>query len=29
MVERFEIEGHEPIQVVQKLEKAFDDYCKE
>lgn len=28
MVERFEIEGHEPIQVVQKLEKAFDEYCK-
>ncbi|WP_281248887.1 BrxA/BrxB family bacilliredoxin [Bacillus alkalicellulosilyticus] len=28
MVERFEIEGHEPIQVVQKLEQAFDEYCK-
>lgn len=28
MVERYEIEGHEPIQVVQKLEKAFDEYCK-
>ena len=27
MVERHEIEGHEPIEVVQKLEKAFDDYC--
>ncbi|TWI55922.1 BrxA/BrxB family bacilliredoxin [Halalkalibacter nanhaiisediminis] len=27
MVERFEIEGHEPIKVVQKLEKAFDEYC--
>lgn len=27
MVERHEIEGHEPIQVVQKLEKAFDEYC--
>ncbi|MDY7223310.1 BrxA/BrxB family bacilliredoxin [Halalkalibacterium halodurans] len=27
MVERHEIEGHEPIQVVQKLEKAFDQYC--
>ncbi|MBU8907759.1 BrxA/BrxB family bacilliredoxin [Desertibacillus haloalkaliphilus] len=27
MVERHEIEGHEPIQVVQKLEKAFDTYC--
>ncbi|MDQ0208913.1 BrxA/BrxB family bacilliredoxin [Alkalicoccobacillus murimartini] len=28
MVERHEIEGHEPIQVVQKLEEAFDQYCK-
>ncbi|WP_017727042.1 BrxA/BrxB family bacilliredoxin [Halalkalibacterium ligniniphilum] len=28
MVERHEIEGHEPIQVVQKLEKAFDEYCQ-
>ncbi|MBM7633625.1 BrxA/BrxB family bacilliredoxin [Geomicrobium sediminis] len=28
MVERHEIEGHEPIEVVQKLEKAFDEYCK-
>ncbi len=27
MVERFEIEGHEPIQVAQKLEQAFDQYC--
>ncbi|GAK02309.1 hypothetical protein JCM19037_535 [Geomicrobium sp. JCM 19037] len=27
MVERHEIEGHEPIEVVQKLEKAFDDHC--
>lgn len=27
MVERHEIEGHEPIHVVQKLEKAFDEYC--
>ncbi|MDZ5783040.1 MULTISPECIES: BrxA/BrxB family bacilliredoxin [Marinococcus] len=27
MVERHEIEGHEPIQVVQKLEEAFDQYC--
>ncbi|MFB5661539.1 BrxA/BrxB family bacilliredoxin [Alteribacillus sp. HJP-4] len=27
MVERHEIEGHEPIEVVQKLEKAFDEYC--
>ncbi|KGA97880.1 hypothetical protein AJ85_04525 [Alkalihalobacillus alcalophilus ATCC 27647 = CGMCC 1.3604] len=28
MVERHEIEGHEPIQVVQKLEKAFDEFIK-
>ncbi|MBU9714702.1 BrxA/BrxB family bacilliredoxin [Evansella tamaricis] len=28
MVERHEIEGHEPIEVVQKLEKAFDQYFK-
>ncbi|MCM2674951.1 BrxA/BrxB family bacilliredoxin [Alkalicoccobacillus plakortidis] len=28
MVERHEIEGYEPIQVVQKLEQAFDQYCK-
>ncbi|SDH36263.1 BrxA/BrxB family bacilliredoxin [Alteribacillus bidgolensis] len=27
MVERHEIEGHEPIEVVQQLEKAFDEYC--
>ncbi|MDE5412217.1 BrxA/BrxB family bacilliredoxin [Alkalihalobacillus sp. MEB203] len=27
MVERHEIEGHEPIEVVQKLEAAFDQYC--
>ncbi len=27
MVERHEIEGYEPIQVVQKLEKAFEKYC--
>lgn len=27
MIERFEIEGHEPIQVCQKLEKAFDEHC--
>lgn len=27
MVERHEIEGHEPIQVVQKLEESFDQYC--
>ncbi|MFB4164623.1 BrxA/BrxB family bacilliredoxin [Alteribacillus sp. JSM 102045] len=28
MVERHEIEGHEPIEVVQQLEKAFDEYCE-
>lgn len=28
MVERHEIEGHEPIEVVQKLEQALDTYCK-
>ncbi|MDG5788663.1 BrxA/BrxB family bacilliredoxin [Evansella sp. AB-P1] len=28
MVERHEIEGHEPIEVVQKLEKAFEQYFK-
>ncbi len=27
MVERHEIEGHEPIDVVQKLEQAFDSHC--
>ncbi|RXI99543.1 BrxA/BrxB family bacilliredoxin [Anaerobacillus alkaliphilus] len=26
MIERHEIEGHEPVQVVQKLEKYFDEY---
>jgi putative YphP/YqiW family bacilliredoxin len=26
MIERHEIEGHEPVQVVQKLEKYFDQY---
>ncbi|GAF63829.1 BrxA/BrxB family bacilliredoxin [Alkalihalobacillus trypoxylicola] len=28
MVERHEIEGHEPIQVVQKLEKAFKEHIE-
>ncbi|WP_185819712.1 BrxA/BrxB family bacilliredoxin [Salibacterium salarium] len=28
MVERHEIEGHEPIEVVQELEKAFDQHCE-
>lgn len=26
MVERYEIEGHEPIQVVQKLQALLDEY---
>ncbi|OIJ16004.1 hypothetical protein BKP35_03200 [Anaerobacillus arseniciselenatis] len=26
MIERHEIEGHEPVEVVQKLEKYFDEY---
>ncbi|MBE3568989.1 MAG: BrxA/BrxB family bacilliredoxin [Bacillales bacterium] len=29
MVERHEIEGHEPMDVVQKLQAAFDQYCEE
>ncbi|MGM9987056.1 MAG: BrxA/BrxB family bacilliredoxin [Bacillaceae bacterium] len=29
MVERHEIEGHEPMQVVQKLQQYFDQYCQE
>ncbi|MDQ0213800.1 putative YphP/YqiW family bacilliredoxin [Oikeobacillus pervagus] len=29
MVERHEIEGHEPMSVVQKLQNAFDKYCDE
>ncbi|WP_066047241.1 BrxA/BrxB family bacilliredoxin [Robertmurraya korlensis] len=29
MVERHEIEGHEPMAVVQKLQEAFDKYCEE
>lgn len=28
MVERHEIEGHEPIEVVNKLESHFDEYFK-
>lgn len=27
MVERHEIEGHEPIQVVQKLQALLDEHC--
>ncbi|MCA1030659.1 BrxA/BrxB family bacilliredoxin [Bacillus timonensis] len=29
MVERHEIEGHEPMSVVNKLQEAFDKYCEE
>jgi putative YphP/YqiW family bacilliredoxin len=29
MIHRHEIEGHEPIEVVQKLQAAFDQYCDE
>jgi putative YphP/YqiW family bacilliredoxin len=27
MIERHEIEGHEPMSVIQKLQAAFDRYC--
>ncbi|MGD6815608.1 BrxA/BrxB family bacilliredoxin [Metabacillus sp. 84] len=29
MVERHEIEGHEPMAVVSKLQEAFEQHCKE
>lgn len=29
MVERHEIEGHDLMSVVQKLQNAFDEYCEE
>ncbi len=29
MVERHDIEGFEPMTVVQKLQAAFEEYCKE
>lgn len=29
MIERHDIEGHEPMAVVQKLQQAFDQYCEE
>jgi putative YphP/YqiW family bacilliredoxin len=29
MVERHEIEGHEPMSVVNKLQSYFDQYCEE
>ncbi|WP_141431749.1 BrxA/BrxB family bacilliredoxin [Bacillus sp. 03113] len=27
MIERHEIEGHDPVTVVAKLQKAFEEYC--
>lgn len=29
MVERHEIEGHDPVSVVNKLQNYFDEYCEE
>lgn len=29
MVERHEIEGHEPVEVIENLQKMFDEYCEE
>ncbi|WP_208588232.1 BrxA/BrxB family bacilliredoxin [Gracilibacillus suaedae] len=29
MVERHEIEGHSPVEVVNKLQGLFDQYCEE
>ncbi|MFB6465892.1 BrxA/BrxB family bacilliredoxin [Cytobacillus sp. Hz8] len=29
MIERHEIEGHEPMEVVQKLQTSFEEYCEE
>lgn len=29
MVERHEIEGHDPMSVVNKLQDAFEEYCEE
>lgn len=29
MVERHEVEGHDPASVVQKLQQAFEKYCEE
>ncbi|MFK2824297.1 BrxA/BrxB family bacilliredoxin [Bacillus sp. B190/17] len=29
MVERHEIEGHDPMSVVHKLQDAFEQYCEE
>ncbi|SER15267.1 putative bacilliredoxin, YphP/YqiW family [Gracilibacillus ureilyticus] len=29
MVERNEIEGHSPVEVVNRLQQLFDEYCEE
>lgn len=29
MIERHEIEGHDPMQVVNKLQNAYEEYCEE
>ncbi|MGM0899997.1 MAG: BrxA/BrxB family bacilliredoxin [Bacillota bacterium] len=29
MIERHDIEGHDPMAVVQKLQQAFEQYCEE
>ncbi|WP_416827148.1 BrxA/BrxB family bacilliredoxin [Ectobacillus polymachus] len=29
MIERHEIEGHSPMEVVQKMQQSFDQYCEE
>lgn len=29
MVERHEIEGHDPVSVISKLQTYFDEYCEE
>jgi len=29
MIERHDIEGHSPMEVVQKLQDAFEEYCEE
>ncbi|MFS0822821.1 BrxA/BrxB family bacilliredoxin [Bacillus sp. 1P02SD] len=29
MIERHEIEGHEPMDVITKLQETFEEYCEE
>ena len=29
MIERHDIEGHEPMEVVNRLQTLFDEHCKE